>query len=142
VQWSRREIPRLCGVALVFGGIAAALTLVFLPLGIQQTSSAVGYCGPGFTSDNALQVRIDPGIVNTGGNPGQVVPAAEARQLEQFCTAEADTRLTQAATVGAVALLAGIPLMAVRRRQTSGPSSPGVAGSPPLSSSGAAGPVF
>ena len=71
-----RDFLRLCGVAIVVGGLAAALTLLFIPLSVQRASSGqvTGWCGPGFHSDNALQVRIDPGIVNTGGG-GPTVPA-------------------------------------------------------------------
>ena len=71
-----RDFLRLCGVAIVVGGLAAALTLLFIPLSVQRDSSGqiIGWCGPGLHSDNALQVRIDPGIVNTGG--GRFVHAA------------------------------------------------------------------
>ena len=84
-----RDFLRLCGVALVVGGLAAALTLLFIPLSLPRTSTgvAVGYCGPGLTSDNAVQVRLDPGIVNTGGSPGQAGTAAQQRQFEQLCIA-------------------------------------------------------
>jgi hypothetical protein len=68
-----REFLRLCGVAIVVGGAAAALTLLFIPLSVQRASSGavVGFCGPGRTSDNAVQVRLDPGIVNTAAAPGR-----------------------------------------------------------------------
>ena len=34
-----RDFLRLCGVAIVVGGLAAALTLLFIPLSVQRASS-------------------------------------------------------------------------------------------------------
>jgi hypothetical protein len=135
-----RDFLRLCGVAIVVGGLAAALTLLFIPIGVQRASSGqvIGWCGPGFHSDNALQVRIDPGIVNTGGGGGQSVPAAQQRQFEQFCTHKANGQLVKAAVVAVLALLIGLPMVAARRRQDEMLAPPG-AGSPSLSSSGTPG---
>jgi hypothetical protein len=135
-----RDFLRLCGVAIVVGGLAAALTLLFIPLSVQRASSGqvIGWCGPGFHSDNAVQVRIDPGIVNTGGGSGQQVPAAQQRQFEQFCTHQADGQLVEAAVVAVLALLIGLPMVAARRRQDGTLASPG-AGPPSLSSSGTSG---
>lgn len=132
-----RAFLSLCGVAVVVGGLAAALALLFIPLRLVAVSGGIGYCGPGFSSDNALQVRVNPGIVNTGGGGGQQAPAAAQRQLEQLCASQANGRLIAAAGTAAVALVIGLPLVAVGRRQdsmsasSSGPSS--------LSSSGTSG---
>jgi hypothetical protein len=136
----RRDFLRLCGVAIVVGGLAAALTLLFIPLSVQRASSGqvTGWCGPGFHSDNALQVRIDPGIVNTGGGGGQTAPAAQQRQFEQYCTHQADGQLIEAAVIAVLALLIGLPMVAARRRQDEMPASPG-ADPPSLSSSGTPG---
>jgi hypothetical protein len=135
-----RDFLRVCGVAIVVGGLAAALTLLFIPLGLQRTSSgtATGFCGPGLTSDNAVQVRFDPGIVNAGGSPGQAGTAAEQQQLEQFCTHEADNQLIEAAVLAVLALLVGLPMIAARGRQGEMPVPPGAA-PPSLSSSGTPG---
>jgi hypothetical protein len=135
-----RDFLRLCGVAIVVGGLAAALTVLFVPLSVQRASSGqiIGWCGPGLRSDNALQVRIDPGIVNTGGGSGPPVPAVQQRQFEQYCAHKADGQLVEAAVIAVLALLAGLPLIAVRRRQDEGSAPPG-AGPPSLSSSGTPG---
>jgi len=135
-----RDFLRLCGVAIVVGGLAAALTLLFIPLSVQRASSGavIGWCGPGFHSDNALQVRIDPGIVNTGGGSAPAAPAAQLRQFEQFCTHRADDQLIEAAVVAVLALLVGLPMVAARRRQDEMLASPG-AGPSSLSSSGTPG---
>jgi hypothetical protein len=132
-----RTFLSLCGVAVVVGGLAAALALALIPLRLVAVTGGVGYCGPGFSSDNAVQVRANPGIVNTGGS-GQQAPAAAQRQLERVCTSQANGRLIAAAGTAAVALAVGLPMIAVgRRRQdsisasSSGPSS--------LSSSGTSG---
>jgi hypothetical protein len=123
VRPAAREIIRICGVAVVAGGLAAALALLFVPLGLERTATSVGFCGPGLTSDNALQVGIDPGIVNTGSVPGQAaVPAAEQRQLEQFCAGEADTRLIEAAVVAGLALILGIGVPVLVSRRTTTPA--------------------
>jgi hypothetical protein len=126
----------LCGVAVLVGGVAAALALALIPLRLVAVTGGIGYCGPGFSSDNAVQVRADPGVVNTGGR-GQPAPAAAQRQLEQVCTSQANGRLIAAAGTAAVALVAGLPLIAVgRRRQdsisasASGPSSLSSSGTP------------
>ena len=34
-----RDFLRLCGVAIVVGGLAAALTLLFIPLSVQRAAS-------------------------------------------------------------------------------------------------------
>ncbi len=135
-----RDFLRLCGVAIVVGGLAAALTLLFIPLSVQRASTGqvTGWCGPGLHSDNALQVRLDPGIVNTGGGAGQSVPAAQQRQFEQFCTHRADNQLIEAAVVAVLALLIGLPMVAARRRQEEMPASSGAV-PPSLSSSGTPG---
>ena len=134
-----RDFLRLCGVAIVVGGLAAALTLLFIPLSVQRTSSGqiIGWCGPGLHSDNALQVRIDPGIVNTGGGGGPSVPAAQLRQFEQYCTHKADGQLIEAAVIAVLALLIGVPMIAARRRQDEMPAPPGPG--PSLSNSGTPG---
>jgi hypothetical protein len=134
---SGRAFLSLCGVAVVVGGLAAALALLFIPLRLVAVTGGIGYCGPGLSSDSAVQVRADPGIVNTGGGGGQQAPAAAQRQLEHVCTSQANGRLIAAAGTAAVALIIGVPLIAIGRRQeiisasSSGPSS--------LSSSGTSG---
>jgi hypothetical protein len=135
-----REFLRLCGVAIVVGGLAAALTLLFIPLSVQRASSGavVGFCGPGRTSDNAVQVRLDPGIVNTGGRPGQAGSAAQQQQLQQFCTHEADDQLIESAVIAVLALLVGLPMITARGRQDDTPLSPGAV-PPSLSNSGTSG---
>lgn len=135
-----REFLRLCGVAIVVGGLAAALTLLLIPLSVQRAPSGalLGFCGPGRSSDNAVQVRLDPGVVNTGGSPGQAGTAAQQRQFEQFCTHEADNQLIEAAVLAVLALLVGLPMIAGRGGQDGAPASPGAA-PPSLSSSGTPG---
>lgn len=132
-----RGFLSLCGVAVLVGGLAAALALLFIPLRLVVVPGGIGYCGPGLSSDSALQVRVNPGIVNTGGG-GPQASAAQQRQLEQVCTRQANGRVIAATGTAAVALVLGVPLIVVgRRRQdsisasSSGPSS--------LSSSGTSG---
>lgn len=133
-----RAFLSLCGVAVAAGGLAAALALLLIPLRLVAISGGIGYCGPGLSSDNALQVRVNPGIVNTGGGRGQQASTAQQRQLAQVCANQANGRLIAAAGTAGVALVLGLPLIALgRRRQdsisasSSGPSS--------LSSSGTSG---
>jgi hypothetical protein len=137
---SGRDFRRLCGVAIVVGGLAAALTLLLIPLSVQRapTGAVTGWCGPGHASDNAIQVRLDPGIVNTGGSPGQAVSPALDKQFEQFCTHQADGQLIEAAVIAVLALLVGLPLIAARGHQDDVPAPPGSA-PPSLSSSGTPG---
>jgi hypothetical protein len=138
MQSAGRQFLRLGGVAIIAGGLAAALALIFIPLRVIAVSSTVaGYCGPGFSSDTAVQVRLDPGIVNTGGS-GPAAPLAEQRQLERLCTNQADGRLTGAAIIAAVALGLGLPLIAVGGRQPARPASSSSSG-PSLSDSGTSG---
>ena len=132
-----RAFLSLCGVAVVVGGLAAALALAFIPLRLVAVTGGIGYCGPGLSSDSAVQVRADPGIVNTGGGRGQQAPAAAQRQLERVCTSQANGRLIAAAGTAAVALVIGLPLIAVGRRQDSIPASS--SGPSSLSSSGTSG---
>lgn len=133
-----RDFLRLCGVAVIVGGLAAALALLFIPLRLVAVPGGIGYCGPGLSSDSALQVRLNPAIVNTGGGGGQQASAAQQRQLEQVCTRQANGRLIAATSTAAVALVLGVPLVAAgrRRRQesvpaaSSGPSSLSSSGTP------------
>lgn len=127
----------LCGVAIAVGGLAAALTLLFIPLRLVAVPGGIGYCGPGLSSDSAVQVRLDPGIVNTGGGGGQQASATQQRQLEQVCTKQANGRVIAAAGTAAVALVLGLPMIAVGRRQDSVSTSP--SGPSSLSSSGTSG---
>jgi hypothetical protein len=130
-----RGFLSLFGVAVIVGGLAAALALLFIPLRLVAVPGGIGYCGPGLSSDSALQVRVDPGIVNTGGG-GQPASAAQQRQLEQACSRQANGRLIAATGTAAVALVLGVPLVAVGRRQdsisasSSGPSSMSSSGTP------------
>jgi hypothetical protein len=130
-----RSAVRLCGVAVIAGGLAAALALLFIPLRVVAVTGGIGYCGPGLHSDSAVQVRLDPGIVNTGGG-GQQATAAQQQQLAQVCTRQANGRLVGAASTAAVALVLGLPMIAVGRRQDSvsessaGPSSLSSSGTP------------
>ena len=121
---SGRDFRRLCGVAIVVGGLAAALTLLLIPLSVQRapTGAVTGWCGPGHASDNAIQVRLDPGIVNTGGSPGQAVSPALDKEFEQFCTHQADGQLIEAAVIAVLALLVGLPLIAARGHQDDVPA--------------------
>jgi hypothetical protein len=138
---SGREFLRLCGVAIVVGGLAAALALLFIPLSVQRDSAGVitGFCGPGLSSDNAVQVRLDPGIVNTGGRPGQAGSAAQQQQqFEQSCTHEADGQLIESAVIAVLAVLIGLSMIAARGRQDDTPAPPGAV-PPSLSSSGTPG---
>ncbi len=113
-----RQFLSLCGVAVIVGGLAAALALLFIPLRLVVVPGGIGYCGPGLSSDSALQVRVNPGIVNTGGS-GQPASAAQQQQLEQVCTRQANGGLIVATGTAAIALVLGVPLVAVGRRQDS-----------------------
>jgi hypothetical protein len=134
-----RALLSLCGVAVAVGGLAAALALLLVPLRLVAVSGGgIGYCGPGFSSDNALQVRINPGIVNTGGGGGQQASTAQQQQLAQVCANQANGRLIAAAGTAGVALVLGLPLIALgRRRQDS--ISASASGPSSLSSSGTSG---
>jgi hypothetical protein len=133
-----REFLSLCGVAVLVGGLAAALALLFIPLRLVAVPGGIGYCGPGLSSDSALQVRVNPGIVNTGGGGGPQASAAQQQQLEQVCTRQANGRVIAATGTAAVALVLGVPLIVVgRRRQDS--TSASSSGPSSLSSSGTSG---
>jgi hypothetical protein len=112
------RVINLAGFALIVAGLVAAITLVLLPLPtLTAEGSAVAWCGPGQTSDNALQVRLNPGIVNTGAIPGQP-EASQAKQqtLVQVCGGVADSRITEAAVIAIVALALGVGIPLIARR--------------------------
>lgn len=113
-----RRVLNLVGLVIALGGVIAALTLLFIPLPpITTLGTAVAWCGPSATSDNALQVRIDPAIVNTGTIAGSGTPSqSQQAALIQVCTGEADSRITDAAVVAlaAIAFGFGVPLIARR----------------------------
>lgn len=76
-------------------------------------------------------------MVNTGGS-GPPASLAEQRQLERLCTSEANGRLTEAAIIAVVALVLGLPLVALGSRQPTRSASSSSSG-PSLSSSGTSG---
>ena len=132
------RVLSLAGFALIVGGLAAALTmLLLLPLPtLTAGGSAVAWCGPGETSASALQVRLDPGIVNTGSIPGQPEASqAEQKALTRVCSTVADNRITEAAAVAVITVVLGIGISLVARRPRAAPSGdyPQPWGAPPAS---------
>jgi hypothetical protein len=118
------RVINLAGFALIVAGLVAAITLLLLPLPtLTVEGSAVAWCGPGQTSDSALQVRLNPGIVNTGSIPGQPEASQGVQQtLVQVCTSVADSRITEAAVIAIVALALGIGIPLIARRVLAPPS--------------------
>jgi hypothetical protein len=114
----------LAGFALIVGGLVAAVTLLLLPLPtLTAGGSDIAWCGPGETSVSALQVRLDPGIVNTGSIPGQATASqTEQQTLIRVCSTVADNRITEAAAAAAITVALGIGISLVARRARAAPS--------------------
>lgn len=96
------------GAALVLVGLVAALVLALRPLPtLSEWDGQVGWCGPGSKSSNALQVWLNPDIVNpnTGEFHNQI--------LKDFCVGEANNRMTEAALGLIAALVPGGAVMFV-----------------------------
>ena len=91
------------GVALLLVGVMAAAIFVLLPLPtLNAFGGQTGWCGPGRQSTNALQVRLNPDVVNQGSGG----TAADQQAFKDFCVGEADNRLMEAG----LALLTGLVL--------------------------------
>jgi hypothetical protein len=114
----------------VLGGaaLAGAALLMLLPLPRQDLGILNGtlYCGPGASSDSALQVMINPDVVNQGDpvslpSAGQSPTAeqqANARQHRvniQVCQNAAKTRFILAAAAVIFAIAVGLTLPAILR---------------------------
>lgn len=97
----------LVSVALI--GWAAAL--LFIPLPAQNMGlGTVGTCGPGYSSESALSVRVDPNSVVDGQrdvDPTSIVAAQEQQEWVDYCVGLADSRLKLSAVIGIVGVLVG-----------------------------------
>lgn len=91
-------------VVLAFLGLVGAGILLLTALPTQANGEA--FCGPGTTSDSALEVRINPDVVNTG--PGSdSVSAADKSALRSVCLSAADRRIIEVAVLVGASLLIG-----------------------------------
>lgn len=92
----------------VLAGFLVALVLALWPLpGFSLGGAQTGWCGPGATSDNAIQVIMNPSVVAVP-SPGESPPSAEDQAAwEDFCVGQAKHQLTVAGIAGLTGELAG-----------------------------------
>jgi hypothetical protein len=82
--WQRIVIG--AGLTGVIGGIV----LVVIPLPTQ----ALGTCGAGSSSSSAVEVKLNPSIVNAGSGTGATAPSQqEHKAWEATCQGVADSRI-------------------------------------------------
>jgi hypothetical protein len=92
--------------------ISASLLLTPLPT-MNQLGSPIGWCGPGATSDNAIQVLLDPNAVNEAGGTVQSSDYAAQMALRSYCVGEARTRFIQSGLSVAAGTIVGLGLCAI-----------------------------
>jgi hypothetical protein len=97
----------LASVAL----IGWAAILLFSPLPVQNMGlGAIGTCGPGYSSESALSVRMNPNSVVEGQrdvDPTSIIAAQEQQEWVDYCVGVADSRLKLSAVIGVVGVLIG-----------------------------------
>lgn len=99
-----RIASRLVALAAALAAIGGALYFMLWPLPVV---SGTGYCGPGATSDSAIEVKLNPGVVLQGAPPDQNADASASAFLQGACVGEANDRLREAGvTFGIAALVA------------------------------------
>ncbi|QPG90955.1 hypothetical protein [Rhodococcus qingshengii] len=91
--------------------IGWAAVLLFIPLPAQNMSlGSVGTCGPGYSSESALSVRMNPNSVVEGQqnvDPTSIVAAQEQQEWVDYCVGVADSRIKLSAVIGVVGVLVG-----------------------------------
>ncbi len=119
--------PQKIRIASRTTGLAAAVAailLMLLPLPVQDLGPFQGplYCGPGATSDNALQIMIDPQRVNTDPAVPTAKPASQAeadrdtaRKIHnvEICQSATKTRFVWAVIAVLFAVAAGLAVPSI-----------------------------
>jgi hypothetical protein len=123
---TRRRFMQLRIGCTLFGvaAIIAATLMMLLPLPVQDVG-ILGplYCGPGATSDNALQIMLNPNEVNTDpGVPVRQVSASEKQAQDatdlhnvQSCQTAAKTRFIPAMIALLLAVGGGLAVPSILR---------------------------
>lgn len=79
-------------------GVFAAVVFMLTPLQpVSVLGTPVAWCGPGATSDSAVEVLWNPAVVNEPG--GLPIDSSKDMLLESFCLGQAHDRMTGAAIV-------------------------------------------
>ncbi|WP_134667867.1 hypothetical protein [Amycolatopsis sp. CFH S0078] len=128
---SQNQKIRIAGRIAAVLAVAAAILLLVLPVPVQDIGvfNDPVYCGPGATTDNALQIMADPQRVNT--DPG--VPIAKpANQAEadretarkvhnvEICQSAAKTRFVWAAVAVMFAVVVGLAVPSILKENHRG----------------------
>lgn len=92
--------------------IGWAAILLFIPLPVQDTGlGSIGTCGPGYASESAIAVRMNPNSVveddRPNVDPTSIVAAQEQQEFVDYCTAIADSRIKLSAVIGIVGVIVG-----------------------------------
>ncbi len=115
----RRGLTRFVPHAIAAVGLAAAALFFLLPLPtLDVLGTPVGFCGPGPTSDNALQVLIDPSVVSDQGKISGDDSIDGGSKLQAYCLGKAKDRGYYGALAGGGGLVAalGVAYAQMRRR--------------------------
>lgn len=113
----RRSLARPVQLAIAAAGLLAAALFLLLPLPtLDVLGTPVGFCGPGPTSDNALQVLVDPTVVSGQGDKESVDSGSA---LRTYCLDKAKSRgyYGLATGAGGVVLALGIAYAQASRRR-------------------------
>lgn len=85
----------LGGIGPLVAGVFIGAIFLLTPLPtMNELGGPVGWCGPGATSDNAIQVLLNPAVVNESGGLSQNDDYAAQMAFRSFCVGEARTRVT------------------------------------------------
>lgn len=113
-------VAALTGVGLALWAVALAV----LPLPAVSFGLSTGTCGPGYSSESAVSVRLHPSSVNGGAAQAGFDTTTtsyqqQAAQFQDYCVGVADARLTLVAVllaIGAALLVAVLVLASTRPR--------------------------
>lgn len=95
-----RPVRTYVQAAIAGLGLLAAAMFLLLPLPtLDVLGTPVGFCGPGPTSDNALQVLVDPSVVS-GQDLTDESSVDEGSDLRTYCLGKAKSRAYYALAAG------------------------------------------
>lgn len=118
------RIRIVCSAIGVAALLAAAL-MMLLPLPVQDLGVLQGplYCGPGASSDNTLQIMLDPEVVNQDGSPlptagrspeeTRKAEAQREREAIQICQGAAKPRFIWTVVLVIVAVVVGLAVPSI-----------------------------
>jgi hypothetical protein len=108
-QLPRSNVARYVQLGIAAAGLLAAALFLLLPLPtLDILGTPVGFCGPGPTSDNALQVMLDPTVVSGQADLTDKTSVDTGNALRTYCLGKAKSRSYYALAAGGGGLVVAL----------------------------------